>query len=191
MEKEELKEETLDQQNLTENEVISSDEAEINKGNPIANYFRLLFRDIRVHFKEKPGSIFGILVMITGILIGFTINIFINAAHGMKTEGLANIGGLLIFIIEVTGALNIVNAFGIMTSRRLKASIFSTLITAIICVCGALWISIATTKMAPNNKFIPDANTSVVIIIICMATSVIGSVGSFFFYDHDYKKETR
>ncbi len=177
-----------------ETEEISSDDAERKRGNPILNYFRLLIRDIVVHIKEKPGTIFGLLALIPGILIGATINTFISAAHGLNSNAgtLAKMGGFLIFVIEVSGVLNIVNGFGIMTSRRLKTSILATIVAAIISLCGALWIIIATSYMLPNNKdYIAAANTSVIIIIICMATAVVGAIGSFFFYDHNYKKENR
>ena len=186
---EEMNEEVVE----TPVEEITSDDSERNNGNPFLNYFRLLFRDIRVHFKEKPGTIFGLLVLIPGILIGFTINTFISAAHGMNNNvsQLAKMGGLLVFIVEVSGVLNIVNGFGIMTSRRLKSSILAAVVAVITCVCGALWYIITSKYMIPRSKYIPAANMSQIIIIICMATSVIGAVGSFFFYDKNFKKDNR
>lgn len=157
-------------------------DADKEQGNPVALFFKHLWRDTKVTIAEKPSIIFGLLLMVTGIVFGFTIGKYTTIANNFESK--YAVVGVFIFIFEMAGMLNLVNGFGLCSSRTLKNCILATITTVLICVSGILWIYFV------HNKLLVAADPALVtetdiIIIICIVTSVAGSIGGYFTYDKE------
>ncbi len=157
-------------------------DADKEQGNPFVLFFKHLWRDIKVTIGEKPSIIFGLLVMVTGVIFGFTIGDYTNIANKFSEE--YAVVGLLIFVFEMAGMLNLVNGFGMCTSRRLKSVIMATITTLLILVTGGAWMYLVANKLltAADPALVSKTN---IILIICMVTSVVGTVGGYFTYDKE------
>jgi hypothetical protein len=157
-------------------------------GNAVTLFFKHLWRDIKVAIKSKPSIIFGLLVMLTGFIFGFTINNFIKLAYNFTAE-YAYVG-LLIFIYELAGVFNMVNGFGMCTSRRLKSVVGATIATVLMLITGILWIYATGHYLtgSENLELVPLTSS---IIIVSLITSIIGVVGGYFTYDREALKVRR
>ncbi len=157
-------------------------DADKEQGNPVVLFFKHLWRDMKVTISEKPSIIFGLLVMVTGVIFGFTIGDYTAIANKFSEE--YAVVGLLIFIFEMAGMFNLVNGFGMCTSRTLKSVIMATITTVLILGTGIAWMYLV------KNKLLVAADASQVsktnlILIICMVTSVVGTIGGYFTYDKE------
>lgn len=158
---------------------------------PLWKYLKGIAFDLRRDISENPNIIWFILVALPGIFIGLFLTQHINASKALTAE--YSQAGIEIFIMELAGCLNIVWGFSIMKKRNLKSSIYATITTAIIVVCGVLWISnfyLSGRVWINDNKFRGDAVVSMICVIISMVSPVIGTVCSFFTRNKNYKKET-
>lgn len=163
-------------------------DADKESGNVVTLFFKHLWRDIKVAIKTKPSIIFGLLVMLTGFIFGFTINKFIKLAYNFTAE-YAYVG-LLIFIYELAGVFNMVNGFGMCTSRRLKSVVSATIATVLMLITGILWIYATGHYLtgSENLELVPLTSS---IIIVSLITSIIGVVGGYFTYDREALKVRR
>jgi hypothetical protein len=161
-------------------------DADVEQGNPVVLYFKHLFRDLKVSFTEKPSLIFGLLLCVAGIIVGFEINKFIGTANGFPDE--MSYVGAIFFIYELVAMLNMVNGIGMCTERRLKTAVKSCICTVLLLALTVAWI--VATKDA---RYTPNADTtnSIIIMSICTITSIAGTVGAFFTYDKHYIKVIR
>jgi len=157
-------------------------DADKEHGNPVVLFFKHLWRDMKVTLGEKPSIIFGLLVMVTGVIFGFTIGDFVSIANKFSEE--YAVVGLLIFIFEMAGMLNLVNGFGMCTSRTLKSVIMSTLTTILILGTGIAWMYLVKNKLltAADPALVSKTN---IVLVICMVTSLVGSIGGYFTYDKE------
>ena len=157
-------------------------DADKEQGNAVVLFFKHLWRDMKVTLGEKPSIIFGLLVMVTGVIFGFTIGDFVTIANKFSEE--YAVVGLLIFIFEMAGMLNLVNGFGMCTSRALKSVIMATITTMLILVTGIAWMYFVKNKLltAADPALVSKTN---IILVICMVTSVVGTIGGYFTYDKE------
>ncbi len=160
-------------------------------GKSLWTYIKQLGYDIKRSVSENPNTIFGILLMIPAILIGFMLSTHISASQNLPVE--AKFNGLYMFILEMAGCLNVVWGFAIMKKRNLKSSIYATVTTLIITVCGILWIS-DFLKYSINGEAVINASSTCLQSVICVAISLVcaiaGTIASFFFINKNYKKDT-
>lgn len=151
-------------------------------------YFAQLFKDMGNAIKDKPSIIFGILIAFPGIFLGLFIDKHYLATNGLGTE--ADASGFIMFAMVMAGCISMYNGFGVATNRRLSSSIKSAICCAVILACGAVWIYfLASSQYLWESKYAGNAVTSMICVIISMCSSVIGVVGSFIFYDRNYKKD--
>lgn len=163
-------------------------DADKEEGNPVAIFFKHLWRDLKYSIINKPSIIFGLLVMFTGVIFGFTINKFIRIAYNFTAE-YAYVG-MLIFIFELAAVFNMVNGFGMCSSRRLKSVVNATIATIIMLVTGIIWIYSVNYRLTGASDLELGPET-VRIIILCLVTSIIGVIGGYFTYDREYLKVRR
>ena len=159
--------------------------------NPLKKYLKGLWFDFRRAISENPNIIWFFLVALPGIFIGLFLTQHINASKALTAD--YSQAGIEIFIMELAGCLNIVWGFSIMKKRNLKSSIYATITTAIIVLCGILWISnffASKTVWVDTNKFRGDAVVSTICVIISMVCPVVGTICSFFTRNKNYKKDT-
>lgn len=161
-------------------------DADKEQGNAFTLFFKHLFRDIKVSIKEKPSIIFGLLLCVAGILIGFKINTFILAAKGFQQD--MEYVGFFFFAFELIAMLNMVNGFGMCTNRRLKTAVKATICTVLLVALNILWV-VAIND--PRYFGTDEATPSVIIMLICTLTSVAGCIGSWLTYDKHYVKVIR
>jgi len=186
---EEYLKEVADKEELDKFRGINKDEnadADVEQGNPVSLWFKHLFRDIKVSIQEKPSIIFGLLSCVTGILIGFKINVFMEAANGFPEE--MSYVGIFVFVIELVGMINIVNGFGMCKERRLKSVVGSIICSLILLVLAIAWV-IALND--PKYVHVGKEAQPIVILIICVGTAIAGAIGSIFTYDKHYVKVKR
>ena len=156
---------------------------------PLGKYLKGIAYDLKRSISENPGIICFLLVALPGIFIGLFLSQHVNACNIFPKED--GIVGLELFIMELAGCLNMVWGFSIMKKRNLKSSIYATITTAIMVVCGVLWVRSFLKYNGPwPADFKSDIITSIVCVIISMVTPVIGTIGSFFTRNKNYKKDT-
>lgn len=165
------------------------EDADKQKGNAFVLFFKLLFRDIRVSMTEKPSIIFGLLTMVTGIVFGFNINSFIEVGYNF-TASQAYVGAV-IFIFELAGMLNMVNGFGMCGQRRLKSVVSATICTIIEIVMAIVWIYNVKNNLVGTSASADLQQTTFKVLIVCVVTAVIGTIGGYFTYDREYLKVSR
>ncbi len=166
----------------------SIDHGDDEKGNVVVTWFKNTFRDIAVSINEKPSIIFGLLLMFTGIVFGFTISSFIIAANGFTAS--YSWVGIIVFGLELLGVLNMVNGFGMCKDRRLKSAVSSAIISVAICALSIVWISALSVPEYIVTE--PAAvNISRILAVLFIITSIVGTVGSFITYDRHYLKDVK
>lgn len=158
---------------------------------PVATYIKQITYDIKRDITENPNIIFGILMMVPAILIGFMLSTHIKASQQLPQT--AEFNGLYMFILEMAGCLNVVWGFAVQKKRNLKSSIYGAITTGIITACGILWILDFVTNQT-QGKMVLLTNSVCVESVICVAISLVcaiaGAIGSFFFVNKNYKKDT-
>ena len=165
---------------------------------PLWKYLKGIAFDFKRDISENPNIIFGICLMIPAILIGFMLSTHIKASFFLGKDYTST--GFQMFVLEMAGCLNVVFGFGIIKKRNLKSSIFATICTAILVTCGVLWCKafISSKLPEPNNSEViisalnadSDCMISFISVIISCLLAVAGTIGSFFFINKNYKKET-
>lgn len=158
----------------------------------LKNYLKGIGYDMKRAIKDNPSIIWMLFLCVPGIFIGFFITNHMNAANVLT--GTYGYTGLLCFIMELAGCLNIVWAFNVMKKRNLKSSIFAAITTAIIVTCGIVWVYTLYKNgehvFADDNQFKSDSYISIVCMIVASVCPFIGAVGSFFTRNKNYKKDT-
>lgn len=94
--------------------------------------------------------------------------------------------------MELAGCLDIVWGFGVMKKKNWKSIICALLTTAVILVCGTLWVSNFFRMkgvFGSSNKYRNDAILSIITVLISMIAPTIGSIAAIFTRDKNYKKE--
>lgn len=163
--------------------VDEAKDADKEQGNPIAIWFKHLYRNIKVAIVEKPSIIFGLLSCIGGLVMGFEINKYITAANGFPAnEGLP---GIYVFILLLVGMLDAVCGVQMCGERRLKSAISSVICAVIITVFGILWIVALNSESYTSNAAATQTISFTVLYMIC---AIAGAVGSMFTYNKHYVK---
>ncbi len=189
-----------------DNNINSDDKVSTEKSNwfvvhcirPLLKYLKGIAFDLKRDVSENPNIIFGLCLMIPAVLVGFMLSTHITASGNLTND--YNNSGFQMFVLEMAGCLNVVWGFGIIKKRNLKSSIFALITTAILVTCGILWCRAFVTCKYPDpnddtvivtafEKF-SSCKVSFVSVIISCAFAVIGTIGSFFFRNKNYKKET-
>lgn len=150
-------------------------------------YVKHICYDIKRSIQENPCIIFGLLLMIPAILIGFMLSTHINASYNL-TDG-QKYSGLQMFILEMAGCLNVVWGFAIIKKRNIKSIIFAVITSAIIIVCGVLWIKGFVDVFGGGAFTDSRCSASVLCILFSLICTVLGTVGPFFFLNYKYDKE--
>lgn len=194
--KDELEKNTPKTAEIKDNAVENKGTSPFVKGlkkafNAFIVYIKQIGYDIKRAVQENPNNIFGILMMVPAILIGFMLSTHISASRLLPATVKYN--GLYMFILEMAGCLNVVWGFAIMKKRNLKSSIYGAITTAIITLCGLLWILDFTNnevagEMVLTYDFV--CMESVICVAISLVCALGGCIASFFFIDKNYKKET-
>lgn len=191
-----LEETDLENSNLEENEEkeLTKREKFLNSGFcralvTFGKYVRQIVIDIIVAIKDKPSILFGILAAFPGIFIGLFINSHINASNGLTED--YTMSGFCMFAMMLAGCINIYCGFNIASNRRLKSSILSAICTAIFTGFAIYWLyALSTCDFLWNyTSWGGAAKVSITCVIISLIASIVGTVGSFFFYDRNYKKD--
>lgn len=159
-------------------------------------YFKNIGYDIKRSISENPNIIFGLCLIIPAILIGFMLSTHISASFYLSSDYTST--GFQMFVLEMAGCLNVAWAFGVIKKRNLKSSIWATICTAILVVCGILWCRAFIVSKMPNSNgelvsalsSHSDCIISFITVIISCLFALVGTIGSFFFIDKNYKKET-
>lgn len=163
----------------------------------LGKYFSQIGYDIKRAVSENPNWIFGLLLMVPAVLIGFLLSSHIKASFALPTS--AKYTGFEMFVLEMAGCLNVVWGFSIIKKRNLKSSIFAVITTTIIVVCGILWvieffkapdISFQDGTIQSIFEYDSACIVSVITTLISLLCAVVGTVGSFFFRNKNYKKDT-
>ncbi|MCR5786804.1 MAG: hypothetical protein K6G28_03815 [Acholeplasmatales bacterium] len=171
---------------------ITKDESgdqDVEKGNPIAVWFHQFFRDIKVNVSEKPSIIFGLLVILPGILFGFCINQFINVSTGF-TDNVTYVG-IVIFAFELISMINIVNGFGMCNQRRLKSVVSATIVGIVSIALSLTWIISLQSSEFHAGKYAGQATSTILIMIICIVANLVGIIGGYFTFDKHYVKDVK
>lgn len=161
----------------------------------LKKYFKNIGYDIKRSIQENPDIICGLFLMVPAVLIGFMLSTHISASFYLSSDYKST--GFQMFVLEMAGCLNVVWAFGIIKRRNLKSSIWAVICTAILVVCGFLWCKAFISSKLTNDagelvsalSSHSDCVISFITVIISCAFAVLGTVGSFFFIDKNYKKE--
>ncbi len=158
---------------------------------PLGQYFKNIGYDIKRDVSENPNIIWFLLIALPGIFIGLFLTQHINAAKALTSD--YSWSGFQIFVMELAGCLNIVFGFSVMKKRNLKSSIYSSICTAVIVVCGVLWISNflrCEGVFSIENDYTNDAILSIICVAISVICPLIGVIASFFTRNKNYKKDT-
>lgn len=166
-----------------------SGDQDVEHGNPVLVWFKQFFRDIRVSVKEKPSIIFGLLLCLPGILIGFNIDKFINSGYGFPEN--ASYVGIIVFGYELLGMINIVNGFGMCNQRRLKSVVNATLTSAISISFSLAWIIAINRPDFVPGLYQSQADFTVFLMAFSIIINIVGVVGGYFTYDKHYQKEVK
>lgn len=157
---------------------------------PFKAYLKNIGYDIKRSISENTNIIWFFLIALPGIFIGLFLTQHINASKALD-ENFAW-SGLEIFIMELAGCLDIVWGFGVMKKKNWKSIICALLTTAVILVCGTLWVSNFFRMkgvFGSSNKYRNDAILSIITVLISMIAPTIGSIAAIFTRDKNYKKE--
>lgn len=158
---------------------------------PLGQYFKNIGYDLKRDISENPNIIWFLLIALPGIFIGLFLTQHINAAKALTSD--YSWSGFQIFVMELAGCLNIVFGFSVMKKRNLKSSIYTSICTAVIVVCGILWISNflrCEGVFSIDNDYTNDAVLSIICVAISVICPLIGVIASFFTINKNYKKDT-
>lgn len=177
--------------NIPANEETKSGNWFVNKIlKPFGQYLKNVGYDLKRDISENVNIIWFLLIALPGIFIGLFLSQHINAAKALTEE--YSWSGFEIFIMELAGCLNIVWGFNVMKKKNLKSVIFALVTTAIIDICGILWVVnffSCETVFTSENLFISDAILSIVCILISVVAPTIGSIAAIFTRDKKYNKK--
>lgn len=184
-------------ENVENNSINQKKESGFKRAmNSLKIYFQHIGYDIKRAIKENPSIIFGLCLMVPAVLIGFMLSTHISASFYLGSAYKST--GFQMFVLEMAGCLNVVWAFGIIKKRNLKSSIWASICTAILVACGILWCRAFIASKMPNSDGVlvsalssnKDCVISFITVIISCIFALGGTIGSFFFIDKNYKKET-
>lgn len=179
----------------------------------LGTYISNIWFDFIQSFKYNNMKLPGWLIAMPGIFIGFFLKFHAPVVKGLSyvqtdiVDGSIveinylgfDFTGIVLFVLMLFGILNIFTAAGVMGKKNLGSVVTATITTAIICVCGALYIyAIFFYKALIDARIIvadfvwnTDYILSLSSIIFSMVTSVAGCVLGYIFYDRNYEKDER
>jgi len=142
--------------------------------------------DFVVSIKKNPSKGAALLIAAPGLFIGFLLTIQTNAIITYQNK----FGAAMLFFLMLLSFINIFNATGVSKNKNLKSSIMVSIVTAVLVVCGILYIVDLINGM--NNKGFDFGMTilkSFITVIVSLILCTVGTVMSFFFLDKEYTKE--
>ena len=174
-------------------------------------YLKGVFLDFLSSFKYNNMKLAAILVAIPGVFLGFFLrfhaevvnHVVYDLGDGTLYNMPFDFTGLVLFILMLFGILNIFGAVSMSNKKNLGSVIVCTLSSAVIIICGALYLYALFTFLSGYNggdgvirvadPIEVDGNwyVSIASIIISMVTSLAGCVLGFINYDRTYEKVDR
>ncbi|MDE7263518.1 MAG: hypothetical protein K2N64_02510 [Anaeroplasmataceae bacterium] len=171
--------------------------------NTFGSYLYGIWYNFIDSFRYNPCKLAGILVALPGLFIGFFLGFHSNVTFLVNNQiHEADFSGLLMFILVLMGCINIFNGVTLSSKRNLGSVVISTVCSAIIIVCGILWIQkifyssyLCTIPQEQGGHFLEGGyvfNTatimSIVSVILSMICSLAGCILGFIKYNRNYKK---
>jgi len=185
----------------------------------LGQYFKSVFLDFFTSFKYNNMKLAAILVAIPGIFLGFFLRFHAEVvshisfdtgqvetlADGTKKAILYGVPfdftGIVLFALMLFGILNIFGAVTMSGKKNLGSVVVCIISSAVIVICGALYLyglftflgGVNAGKISMNTKVEVDSNwiISIISIIVSMITSVAGCVLGLINYDRTYEKVDR
>lgn len=180
-------------------------------------YIKDVFYDFITSFKYNNMKLPGFLIAIPGVLIGFFLVFHAPVVSSLKfTQDIYDMAtfekitinylgfdytAIVLFLLMLFGILNVFTAASVIGKKNLGSVIKALLSTIVITICGALYIfaifyyrHLVINGTIPTNKpFAWDINYIMAIfsIALSVASSIIGVVLAFIFYDRTYEKVNR
>ncbi len=203
--KEELVVETTNINEEPKNETVSQpvSDGNVAKKNTFLSYLYGIWYNFIYSFRYNPCKLAGILIALPGLFIGFFLGFHSNViflVNNVKNE--SDFSGLLMFVLVLMGCINIFNGVTVSSKRNLASVIISTICSAVIIVCGILWIQkifysnyLCTIpkeqgghELTGGYQFNTSTIMSIVSVILSMICSLAGCIWGFFKYNRNYKK---
>ena len=101
-------------------------------------YFKTVLGDMKRSLQDNINILWALLIGSSGVFIGMFLSDHVEAVGSL--DAAYSLSGMAMFALVIAGCLNIVWAFSVMKTRSLSATIFATITTAVILVCGFYWI---------------------------------------------------
>ena len=181
----------------------------------LGQYLKSVFLDFFTSFKYNNMKLAAILVAIPGIFLGFFLRFHaevvshisfdtgqVDAAGKAILYGVPfDFTGIVLFALMLFGILNIFGAVTMSGKKNLGSVVVCIISSAVIVICGALYLyglftflgGVNSGKISMNTTVKVDANwiISIISIIVSMITSVAGCVLGLINYDRTYEKVDR
>lgn len=160
-------------------------------GKMFVNYLVGIGKNIARSISDNPSIIWALLLAVPGVFIGLFLTNHIRASYSLTED--YNYSGIMLFIMELAGCINIATAFSVKGKRNIKSSVYASIGTAIIAASGIYWVYCLLTcdnVWVKDSLYRKDAVISVICISISVVTPIIGAIGSFFTRNKNYVKET-
>lgn len=180
-------------------------------------YIKNVFYDFITSFKYNNMKLPGYLIAVPGVFIGFFLVFHAPVVSNMKfsfetydLNTYEKISGnylgfdytaIVLFLLMLFGILNVFTAASVMGKKNLGSVVKALLSTIVITICGGLYVFaifyyrhlVMNGTIITKEPFAWDINYIMAIfsIILSVASSIIGVVLAFIFYDRTYEKVNR
>lgn len=154
-------------------------------------YFKTVLGDMKRSLADNINILWALLIASSGVFIGMFLTDHVEAVG--KLNAAYSLSGLAMFALVIAGCLNIVWAFSVMKTRSLVASIYASLTTLVILVCGFYWIYcfINNYRYVTTDIFsaFPGIIRSLTCVTLAMVCPLLGTIASFATINWKYKKD--
>jgi len=180
-------------------------------------YIKNVFYDFITSFKYNNMKLPGFLIAVPGVFIGFFLVFHAPVVSDMKFSYATydldtfevitgnylgfDYTGIALFLLMLFGILNVFTAASVMSKKNLGSVVKALLSTIVITICGVLYLFaifyyrnlVLNGTIVTKEPFSWNINyiMSVFSIILSVASSIIGVVLAFIFYDRTYEKVNR